>query len=79
MKRIFSVLPECIPGADACARLWRNIARAAFQNFQQSLLHAFGLRRRVDTHVVRLATDLVDLVYVNNPDLSALHIVNRPF
>src|SRR4029077_4590203 len=55
--------------------LRRNITRAAFQNFQQSLLHAFAGDIACDAHVVSLASDLVDLVYVNNPDLSALHIV----
>jgi hypothetical protein len=55
--------------------LGRNITRAAFQNFQQSLLYAFTGNVAGDAHVVGLASDLVDLVYVNNPDLSALHIV----
>src|ERR1043166_1272266 len=55
--------------------LGRNITRAAFQNFQQSLLDAFAGDIARDAHVVGLAPDLVDLIYVNNADLSALHII----
>ena len=52
-----------------------NITGTAFQNFQQSLLHPFAGHIACDAHVVRLASDLVDLVDINNSDLSALHIV----
>src|SRR6266540_4395968 len=36
--------------------LWRNIARAAFQNFQQSLLHSFAGDLPSDAHAVGFAT-----------------------
>ena len=57
--------------------LWRNIARAAFQDFQQSLLHAFARDITRNAYVVSFAADLVDLVDVNNADLRAFHIVIR--
>src|SRR5439155_23740147 len=52
--------------------LRRNIACAAFQNFQQSLLYAFAGNIARNGNVVGLASDLVDFVYVNNPDLGTL-------
>ena len=57
--------------------LRRDIAGGAFQNLQQSLLHAFAGNIARDADVVGLAADLVDLVDVNDPDLGALHIVIR--
>ncbi len=57
--------------------LWRNIARAAFQNFQQSLLHSFAGDITSDAHVVGFAADLINLVDVNDADLRAFHIVIR--
>ena len=55
--------------------LRRNIAGASFQNLQERLLHAFAGNVARDAYVVCFASDLVDLVDVNDPDLSALHIV----
>ena len=57
------------------AALRRNIAGAAFQNLQQSLLHAFAGNIARDAHVVGFAADLVDLVDVNDADLRSFHIV----
>ncbi len=57
--------------------LRRNVARAAFENFQQRLLHALAGNVTGDAHVVGLAADLVDFVDVNDPDLRALHVVVR--
>ena len=57
------------------AALRRDIAGAAFENFQQRLLHAFAGNVARDGDVVGLAADLVDLVDVNDADLGALHVV----
>ena len=57
------------------AALRRNVARAAFQNLQKSLLNAFARDITRYAHIISLATDLVDLVDVNDTDLRALHIV----
>ena len=59
------------------AALWRNIACAAFQNFQKSLLHAFAGDIASDAYVVGFAADLVDFVDVNDADLRSLHIIIR--
>ena len=57
------------------AALRRNVAGAAFENFQQRLLHAFARNIARDADVVGLAADLVDFVDVNDADLGALHVV----
>ena len=57
------------------AALGRNIAGAAFENFQQRLLHAFARNVARDRAIVGLAADLVDLVDVNDADLGTFHIV----
>ena len=57
------------------AALRRNITGAAFQNFEQRLLHAFTGNVARDANIVGLAPDLIDLVDVNDPDLGALHVV----
>jgi hypothetical protein len=54
-----------------------NIARAAFQDFQQRLLHAFAGNVARDANVVGLASDLVDLIDVDDANLSSLHVVVR--
>ena len=59
------------------AALWRNVAGAALENFQQRLLHAFTGDVARDADVVGLASDLIDLVDVNDADLGALHVVIR--
>ena len=63
MKRMFS------------AALRRNVAGAAFENFQEGLLHSFARDVTGDADVVGLAADLVDLVNVNDPDLRPFHVV----
>src|SRR5215467_11044279 len=55
--------------------LWRNIASAAFQDFQKRLLNAFAGNVPGNAYVVRFPTDLVDLVNVNNANLRSFHIV----
>src|SRR5438477_595245 len=57
--------------------LWRNIARAALQNLQQSLLHSFAGHIASNAHVVSFPANLIDLVDVNDPDLRSFHIVIR--
>ena len=57
------------------ATLRRNIAGAAFENFQKRLLNAFAGNVARDAYVVGLATDLVDFVDVNDADLGPLHVV----
>src|SRR4029450_7114812 len=59
------------------AALRRNITGAALQNLQERLLHAFAGDVACDAYVVCLASDLVDLVDVNDPDFSSLHIDRR--
>src|SRR5438477_5118437 len=49
--------------------LWRNIARAALQDFQQSLLHSFAGDIASNAHVVSFPANLIDLVDVNDPEL----------
>src|SRR5215467_10944218 len=46
--------------------LGRNITRAAFQDFQQRLLHAFARDIAGDADVISFAADLVDLVDVSD-------------
>src|SRR4029079_9011522 len=52
-----------------------DIAGGPFQNFEQGLLHAFPAHVARNRNVVRFASDLVDLVNVNDPDLGAFDIV----
>ncbi len=58
----------------AAALRW-NVAHAAFQNFQERLLHSFAGNIACDAHVIGLAADLVDLVNVNDADLRSFHVV----
>ena len=57
------------------AALRRNVARAAFEDLEQRLLHAFARNVPCDADVVSLAANLVDLVDVNDPNLGALDVV----
>ena len=57
------------------AALGRNIARTALQNFQKRLLHAFARDIPGNAHVIGFASDLIDFINVNDPDLGAFHIV----
>src|SRR4051794_24200547 len=50
--------------------LGRNVACAAFENLQKGLLNSFSGNISSDTYVVGFASDLVDLININNPDLS---------
>ncbi len=55
--------------------LGRDVAGAAFENFQERLLHAFTRDVARDADVIGLAADLVDLVDVDDADFRALHVV----
>ncbi len=55
--------------------LRRHIAHRAFENLQQSLLHAFAGNVARDADVFRLAPDLVDLVDVDDTHFGAFHVV----
>ena len=57
--------------------LRRNVACRALENFQKRLLHPLARDVARDAHVVRLASDLVDLVDVDDACLGTLHIVFR--
>src|SRR5262249_47716013 len=74
-KNLFGVDLDVFLVRMLASALRRNITGAAFQDFQQSLLHAFAGNIPRNGNVIGLAADLVDLVYINNPDLSTLHIV----
>ena len=54
--------------------LRRNVGDRAFQNLQQSLLHAFAGDIAGDRRVFVLAADLVDLIYIDDARLGAAHI-----
>ena len=57
------------------AALRRHIADCALENFQKRLLHTFAGNVARDADVFRLATDLVDLVDVDDAHLGALDVV----
>src|SRR5437762_2143677 len=57
------------------AALRRNIAHAAFQNFQKRLLNSFAGDIACNAHVVSLATDLIDLVDINDADLRSFDVI----
>ena len=59
------------------AALGRDIARAALQNFQKRLLHSFAGHVTSDTHVIGLASNLIDFVDVNDANLRSFHVVIR--
>ena len=54
-----------------------HVAGRALENFKQGLLHAFAGDIAGDADIIRLASDFIDLVDVNDADLSALHVVVR--
>src|SRR5690348_10584008 len=55
--------------------LWRNIAAATLQDLQQCLLYAFTGDISSDADIVCFASNLIDLVDRNDPDLGAFNIV----
>ena len=57
------------------AALRGNVARRAFENLQQRLLHAFAGDVARDGNVFRRAADLVDFVDVDDAALGLLHVV----
>ncbi len=54
--------------------LRRNVGDRAFQNLQQRLLNAFARNVAGDRGIFVLAPDLVDLVYIDDALLAALHV-----
>src|SRR5258708_2779314 len=59
------------------ASLGRYVARRALEDFQQRLLHAFTGNIAGDGNIFSFATNLVDLVDINDPALGFLHIIIR--
>ncbi len=55
--------------------LWRYRRRGALQDLEQSLLDAFAGNVTGDRRVLRFASDLVDLVDVDDACLRPLHVV----
>src|ERR1700694_5415624 len=66
-------LEELLVGMLAAALRW-NVGDVALQDLEQRLLHAFSRHVTRDRRVVRLARDLVDLVDVDDPALSAADV-----
>src|SRR5258708_22005468 len=56
------------------AALRRNISHRAFQNLQQRLLDSLARDVARDRRDFVLAADFVDLVYIDDPLLAALHV-----
>ena len=54
--------------------LRRNTGNSSFQNFQKRLLYTFTGYITGDGRIFRFTGDLVDLVDINDPSLSALNI-----
>src|SRR4029077_13546271 len=59
------------------AALWRNVGDRAFENLQQRLLDTLAADIACDRRVVGLASDLVDLVDVDDPALRAAGVEVR--
>jgi hypothetical protein len=57
------------------AALGRDVTGAALENLEERLLHALAGNVAGDGDVVGLATDLIDLVDVDDSDLGAFHII----
>ena len=55
--------------------LWRHGSNRAFHKLEKRLLHAFTAHIARDRGVFRFASDLVDLVDINNPALRLLHVI----
>src|SRR6202165_5246201 len=66
-------LEELLVGMLAAALRW-NVGDGALEDLEQRLLHAFSRYITRDRRVVRLARDLVDLVDVDDPALSAADV-----
>src|SRR5215216_125848 len=56
------------------ASLWRNVSDSSFEDLQERLLHSLTRHVARDRRVLVLATNLVDLVYINNALLGALDV-----
>ncbi len=69
----------CVDGGELLVRmlastLRRNVGNRAFEDFQESLLHALAGNVASDGRILVLAADLIDLIDVDNALLSAVHI-----
>src|SRR5579863_5005200 len=56
------------------ATLRRHVGDGPFENLEQRLLHSFARYVPGDGWILVLAADLVDLVYINDTLLAALHV-----
>src|SRR5215218_8642739 len=57
--------------------LRRNVRHSAFENLQQRLLHAFTRHVARDRRVLVLATNLIDLVDINDALLRSFNVAVR--
>ncbi len=57
------------------AALRRDVASAAFKDFQERLLDAFAGNVSRDAYVVRFAANLVDLIDIDDADFRALYVI----
>ena len=55
--------------------LWRNVNRGSFQQFQQSLLHAFATHVARNAWVIALSGNLVNLVNEDDAAFGCRHII----
>src|SRR5688572_11262382 len=54
--------------------LWWNVSDSSFEDLQKRLLHSLAGHIARDRRVLILATDLVDLVYIDDALLGALDV-----
>src|SRR5688572_30544984 len=59
------------------AALWRNVCNGSFKDLQQRLLHTLAGDVARDRRVLILATNLVDLVNINDALLCAFDVAVR--
>src|SRR6476660_940711 len=57
------------------AALRRHVADGSFEDFQESLLHTLPGNVACNADILRLASDLIDLINVNDPHLGTLDVV----
>src|SRR5579875_2642546 len=59
------------------APLRRHVSNRSFEDFQQRLLNAFTRNVSRDRWILVLAADFIDLIYIDDSGLGALHIPVR--
>ena len=55
--------------------LWRYVHHRPFQQFQESLLHAFTTHVTGDAGIIALTSDLVNLINEDNTSLCSSHVI----